>query len=225
MSRPTGHGISQYQEEGPAATLLKGFAPFAPPKPNAKPTTPRRGASSPEVGGKRIPPWSPPGSPLEPRRRPQPSQRECAESPTAGPLQEEGLRRMHSSATPGGGGCSADSDQRQSLADAQAHAKAIYRATNPKDALVRGAALSIGVTPEESSECDALVEELLQGGYLGAYPPSRPLAPTGSVPSHRPGHRRSRGELDSPGPLREAPPGSRTGRQHISRPRGAYYVL
>ena len=34
---------------------------------------------------------------------------------------------------------------------------------------VRGAALSIGVNPG-GSECDGLVDELLQGGYIRRYP-------------------------------------------------------
>ena len=43
LSGPTEHGFSHYKQERPAATVLKGFAPFAPPKPNAaRPTTPRR---------------------------------------------------------------------------------------------------------------------------------------------------------------------------------------
>jgi len=35
--------------------------------------------------------------------------------------------------------------------------------------VVRGAALSIGVDPE-GSECDGLVDELLQAGYIRTYP-------------------------------------------------------
>jgi hypothetical protein len=34
---------------------------------------------------------------------------------------------------------------------------------------VRGAALSIGVDPS-GSECDGLVDELLEGGYIRSYP-------------------------------------------------------
>jgi hypothetical protein len=35
--------------------------------------------------------------------------------------------------------------------------------------VVRGAALSVGVTPG-GSECDGLVDELLEGGYIRSYP-------------------------------------------------------
>ena len=44
LSGPTEHGFRHYKQERTAATVLKGFAPFAPPKPNAaaRPTTPRR---------------------------------------------------------------------------------------------------------------------------------------------------------------------------------------
>lgn len=38
-----------------------------------------------------------------------------------------------------------------------------------RDASAREAAFSIGVDPE-GNECDALVEELLRGGYLEPYP-------------------------------------------------------
>jgi hypothetical protein len=70
---------------------------------------------------------------------------------------------------------------------------------------VRGTALRIGVDPRES-ECDALVDELLmRDGYLENLPQARPLAPTGSVATHRAGHRLSRGELDSSSPKAREP--------------------
>ena len=117
---------------------------------------------------------------------------------------------MHSGAPPGGQRVLGDSDQRQSPADAdQAYAKANYRATKPKEASVRAVALSsTGVDPRES-ECDDLVEELLlRGGYTDTsktYPLARPLAPTGSVPTHRPRYGLNRGELDSSAPKAHEP--------------------
>ncbi len=57
---------------------------------------------------------------------------------------------MHSGAPPGGQRVLGDSDQRQSPADAdQAYAKANYRATKPREASVRKAPLSVGVTTKE----------------------------------------------------------------------------
>jgi hypothetical protein len=38
--------------------------------------------------------------------------------------------------------------------------------------VVRGAAISIGVNPGES-ECDGLVDELLEAGYIQTYPSPR----------------------------------------------------
>jgi hypothetical protein len=114
---------------------------------------------------------------------------------------------MHSGAPPGGGGCSRGTDMNDKalrmLKRMLTHRRRqiteqITEQQTPPEAAVRGAALSRGVDPQES-ECDALVEELRRGGYFETYPPSRPLAPR-AVPTHRPGHRRSRGELNRPAP-------------------------
>jgi hypothetical protein len=67
---------------------------------------------------------------------------------------------------------------------------------------VRTAAISIGVAPGQS-ECDVLVDELLQAGYLQRYP-------SPSLTAHGLYRLTDLGistadEADSPGPLREAP--------------------
>jgi hypothetical protein len=57
---------------------------------------------------------------------------------------------MHSGAPPGSQRVLGDSDQRQSPAEAdEAYAQANYRPTNPRDASVREALLSVGVTTKE----------------------------------------------------------------------------
>jgi hypothetical protein len=205
LSGPTGHGFSHAPRRRASGRYsAQGlFARFAAPKPNARPTIPRRGASSPGWWNAH-PALESPGRPLEPRSRPQRRQRGCQESRsvTGGGVNEDAQRRPSWWRRVFSG----DRHERQSSADAQADAdaqakanhRANYRATNPPEAAVRGAALSRGVDPQES-ECDALVEELRRGGYFETYPPSRPLAPR-AVPTHRPGHRRSRGELNRPAP-------------------------
>ena len=77
----------------------------------------------------------------------------------------QALRRPYSAAH-GGVGCS--EDEREGLADVKAHAKANLWAPRPY-VEVRGAAVSIGVNPG-GSECDDLVDELLQAGYIRTYP-------------------------------------------------------
>jgi len=73
---------------------------------------------------------------------------------------------------------------------------------------VRGAAISIGVAPGKS-ECDALVDELLQAGHLQRYP-SPSLTAHGLYRLTDSG-KSAADEADSPGPgnLREAPRGWR----------------
>jgi hypothetical protein len=64
--------------------------------------------------------------------------------------------------------------------------------------VVRGAAISIGVAPG-GSECDSLVDELLQAGYIRTYP-------SPSLTAHGLYRLTNRGisaadEVDSPGPI------------------------
>ena len=75
-----------------------------------------------------------------------------------------------------------------------------------QDASVRGAALSIGVKPE-GSEFDALVEELLRGGYIAVYP-SPTLTAHGLYRLNELGISAAE-EAARPGPLWEAPRGRR----------------
>jgi hypothetical protein len=141
LSGPTGHGFSHAARRRASRRYsAQGlFARFAAPKPNARPTTPRRGASSPDWWNSA----SCSGVPLADLESLADGYdvirvRECAESPA--PLREEGLRRrMHSGAPPGSQRVLGDSDQRQSPAEAdEAYAQANYRPTNPRDASVRG---------------------------------------------------------------------------------------
>jgi hypothetical protein len=75
-----------------------------------------------------------------------------------------------------------------------------------RDVAVRGAAISAGVAPGKS-ECDALVDELLQAGHLQRYP-SPSLTAHGLYRLTDSGISAA-DEADSHGPLREAPRGRR----------------
>ena len=60
-------------------------------------------------------------------------------------------------------------DERQGLGNAEAHAEEQIFGHPAPYVEVRGAAVSIGVNPG-GSECDDLVDELLQAGYIRTYP-------------------------------------------------------